>query len=264
MIFRREMRAYFKRFLIWTLVIACGLFLTIAAYPWLGERFPALKDAVAKLPPSIANALSEPLSVQENALDYYCTLIVSVQLFAGAAFAMLIGACLLCKEEEDGTAEFLLSHPMARGTVVLKKFAVMWIYVLMFDALIVCGGFLYIWLRYGAMLNPSQMLIISLGILLPHVEMGALGLAVSAGCERRRNAVAISAVFGIALLVMGVLSRVDPNYKALIVLTPFSKMAISMLQQNSGRVYVAIAGGVTLVSIIWAMLKYTNKNIQLA
>ena len=152
--------------------------------------------------------------------------LVSSRVYSGIgliivlAFAIGIGKAALAGEEQDGTADLLLTTPPTRDRVVLAKAISMLLLLLGLMA----GVALIVWLgnlAVGLGLGPEGLAAANLGMALLAFLFGGLALAVGAYTGRPGLATGVTAGLGVALFLLNGFGAIIDWLEPFRVLSPF-------------------------------------------
>ena len=119
-IYTRELKNNLKYFLIWSLVVG-GLGMACLL------MFDSMKGDMANMADSFSKmgAFSDAFGMSTLSIatvkGFFATEVGTVHGLGGAMFAAILAICILSKEEEGHTGEFLLSLPVKRWKVVASK-----------------------------------------------------------------------------------------------------------------------------------------------
>lgn len=125
---RHELRRGRMSLLIWT--AAVGFLLTVCVF-----LFPEMRGEMGEVGDLFASMGSFTAAFGMDRLDfgafsgYYAVECGNILGLGGALFAAMTAASALAKEEGEGTAEFLLTHPVSRAQVVTGKLAALLVQV---------------------------------------------------------------------------------------------------------------------------------------
>jgi len=176
---------------------------------WPSINSPAMQNAMESYPQGIMEAfnyddLSSPAGyLQGSVYGLLVPLLVAV-------FAIGVGTRMVAGDEEAGTLDLLLAHPVSRTRVALQRFGAFLTSLLGISALL--------WLAMLAIAGPAQLDGISvaeftavhLQLTLFGAAFGALAFAIGAATGRRALALGVSAgVAVLAYLANGVIPMVD-------------------------------------------------------
>ena len=110
--------------IIWTAVIAGMLGICILIYPEMKSQMDEISGMFSEMGGFSAAFGMDKINFGEF-LGFFGVECGNVLGLGGAFFAALLGILSLAKEEKEQTAEFLLTHPISRKTVLAQKFGAM-------------------------------------------------------------------------------------------------------------------------------------------
>lgn len=178
----------------WTLGLVALIGMTVLFYPAI-QNAPELNDIFAEMPEAVVALLGESDLVSPEGY-------LNSQLFALMLPLLLIfyavgsGSAAIAGEEERGSLELLLSHPIGRIKVALQKTMAMTILIIYLC--IVTGVATWI----GAVLvemqiDPGNLAAAMVAAAALAIAFGCLALAVGAATGSRSTAIGIGAALGI-------------------------------------------------------------------
>ncbi len=173
------------------------------ASPLLAKLTPQLLKSIPDMPPGLAEAIPEP-----TLADAVAQYIKNLSQF-GILLALLMSMGAVAQEKERGTAALVLSHPLARSTFLLAKFAALAVLFAVNLLLAALGGWYYTLLLFeplpwGAFLALNGLILL---VFLVYIAVTLLCSTVA-----RNQGAAAGLAFG-ALVVLGVLGSL-PRWKA--------------------------------------------------
>lgn len=141
--FKREIEANFKSFLIWMIVLI-GMFLIVfLMYPSIvnSENIEMMDQMMEVFPPELLKAFNMDIASMDSAYGWLKSEgFVFVLLIVGC-YSGILGSNILLKEENDETIEYLNSLPIKRNNIVLSKVAVSLIYISLMILVLGCFNF---------------------------------------------------------------------------------------------------------------------------
>jgi ABC-2 type transport system permease protein len=177
----------------WAIALAVVSTIYVSFYPLVGEE--QMLDMADMIPEDLAAALG-----YDQLGDAAGYLSATVFGLLGPAlllvFAIGAGARLVAGNEEDGTLELELTHPVARRTVYLERLAGLWLSAASLAT--VTGGVSWLWV-VGLDMDVSTVGVLAgtVGLLLLVLAFGTIAFAVGAATGRR--AVGLAAGAGLAV-----------------------------------------------------------------
>jgi ABC-2 type transport system permease protein len=180
----------------WTLTIAGIGALYTAFYPSISN--PSMAAALKNYPDALKKAFNmEDLTSPQGYLgSYVFGLLVPILL---AVFMIVSGARAIAGDEESGTLDLVLAHPVSRPRLLLARFG-----ALVTQVLVVCA---VVYLVLLAMSGPAKTGAVGAGYLAAAtVQLALFGICIAAltlgvGAATGRRAIAIGA--GVAVTVLG-------------------------------------------------------------
>lgn len=259
-LFLHELRCGRLFLIIWTAAVCFLLSVSIFIYPEMAGEMEDMTDMFANMG-SFTDAFGmDQLSFGEF-MGYFAIECGNQLGLGGAMFAAIIGASALSREERDGTAEFLLTHPVSRGKVVLFKYLSLLSQVFIFTAA-VGGCALGAAFVIGEEFDLSAMLLLFLAYLLLEIQITSITFGISAFL--RKGGMAAGLGVGLGLYFVGIVANLTEALEFLKFFTPFS-------YTDGGRIvndlviepkYLAVGGIFTALGVAVAFIKYCKKDIH--
>ena len=119
-IFFHELKAYRKSTMIWTVSLVLIIALFMSFYPAFAKDADNFKKIMEGYPEAIRNAIGFNLGNFFTILGFYCFPLSFITL-CGAIQGMNLGTSIVSKEVREKTADFLLTKPVTRTTVLTSK-----------------------------------------------------------------------------------------------------------------------------------------------
>ncbi|MFA5867210.1 MAG: ABC transporter permease subunit [Actinomycetota bacterium] len=188
--------------------------------------FPAFADAaetVNKIYQSFPLALRKAFGLNFDpkfALASFYALVLGFTTLAAAIQAMNLGTASLSKEERGKTAEFLLSKPIKRSSIVSAKLAAAVVVIAGTNVVFVSATWTIMMAVSKVALSTSVFLLMSLTLLFVQIFFVALGFLISVSAKRIKNVLSVSLVTVFAFYIVGMFDAVL-GAKAVRYLTPF-------------------------------------------
>ena len=119
-IYIKELKQSFKSLCIWTASISFMMMVCILLFPEMKNEMDSVSSIFANMGGFTAAFGMDKLSFGEL-MGFYGIECGNVLGLGGGFFAALAGISVLANEEKERTAEYLLTHPISRGSVVAQK-----------------------------------------------------------------------------------------------------------------------------------------------
>ena len=257
---RHELCRAWKSLTIWTCAIGAFIVICLFMYPEMKSQTESISSLFSSM-----GAFSAAFGL--DTLDFgtlkgfYGIECGNILGIGGALFAALAGISALAGEEKEGTAEFLLTHPLRRTEIVTRKLAAVLIQITALNLvvfLLAVGSIAAV----GEAVPWKEIALLHLAFYLLQVELGCICLGISAFLWR--GGLGIGLGLAIALYFVNIIANLTSQAEVLKYITPFgyadgaeilSKGAIHGTRLLAGAALAAC--GVTA-----AYLQYRRKDIR--
>lgn len=258
-IFLHEIKQNRTAFLIWTLAIALMLLICMIMFPEMNTGMGDITDMFANMG-SFTQAFGMDRLNFGDVMGFYALECGNILSIGGGFFAALLGINALAKEEKERTAEFLLTHPVRRRTVVLQKLLSILFELLLMNLFVMAVSALSFTL-IGEELTIKEFLLLHGAYTVLQIEIACICFGISAFIRRS----GVGAGLGLAALLyfLNIFKNISSQAEFLKYITPFayaeaadiiSDSTIDMHLLALGLLYAAIGIGA-------AFLKYMKKDI---
>jgi ABC-2 type transport system permease protein len=223
---------------------------------------PELEELIERLPPALQAMMGENIDLTSVPGYLNLRLFTFIAPIIFLVYAIGRGTAAVAGEEDRGTMDVLLSHPVERWRIVVEKFTTM------LFGLIVVGLALWVGLVLGALavnvdLNISRAAQATFMVILLGMFHGALALAIGAGTGRTGLATGIAATVGIAGYFLHTLAPLVDWLEPFQVLSPFyyyiEDPAI-MQRMNTGHAVVLVV--LSLILLLTGVLSFQQRDVQ--
>ena len=258
-LFFHELKRDRVKLIVWTAAIAFMLLTSIIIYPQMTSELDGMGDMFSEM-----GGFSEAFNMDKvnfgEFRGYFAVECGNVLGLGGAFFAALLGISALAKEERDRTAEFLLTHPISRSSVVLQKLAAVLTEVLILN-LVVAAVSVIGTLAIGQEIDGRLFLNIFLGYFLMQAEIACVMFGVSAFIRGGGLGVGLGAAF--VLYFMNIIANLSDKAEFLRYITPFSYADGTSIVASGGIEVKYLIPGIAYAAIgaAAAFIKYDRKDI---
>lgn len=217
-ILRCELRRGRKGFWIWTLAIASLLVICVALFPEMKGEMAGVSDVFANM-----GAFTQAFGMDRldfgTFIGYYGVECGNMLGIGGGFFAAYLGVSMLSKEEQEHTAEFLLTHPVSRWTVVGQKLLAVMLEVAALNLVILAASGAAI-LIIGEQLPGKELLLLHGAYLILQLEISLLCFGLSAFL--RRGSVGVGLGLAAVLYFMNLVGNLSDAAQWVRYVTPFA------------------------------------------
>lgn len=216
-IMRHELKLGRMSLAIWTCAISFLLGVCVFLFPDMKGQMDGMNEVFASMGSFTAAFGMDRLNFG-TLIGYYAIECGNVLGLGGAFFASLCGAGMLSKEEKDGTAEFLLTHPVSRVRVLAEKLAAVFAQITALNLVIyiVSVGSM---LAVGEQVPWKEFNLLHLGYYLLQLQLGGICFGISAFMKKG----SMGAGIGVAavMYMLNLLANITESVEFLKYLTPF-------------------------------------------
>lgn len=260
-IFVHELKAYRKSILLWACSMAALAVLFIFIFSSASADIELFKDVLSSLPEVARNMLSIYVDSISTLEGFYSFVFVYIVL-CGAIQAMNLGTSIVSKEIREKTADFLLTKPVNRASILTFKLLaalssliitnIIYLMITVSMAFTVKTEFsMGIFLMISATLFFVQLMFISLGVF----------VSVIAGKIKSVISISLSTVFG--FFIIGALGSVIGD-QAVRYISPFKYFDTAYIIKNAAYEPTFIFALIlfVVIAITASYLVYTKKDIH--
>lgn len=190
---KREIKANFKSFILWLLILI-GIFLVVfLIYPSIvsDNNIKQLDEMMKMFPPEILKTFNMDITSINSAYGWLKTEGFTFILLITGSYASILGANILLKEENDKTIEYLNSLPVSRSKILFSKVLVGISYIILMILLL--GIFNYVCLNLSGSFDKNEYLLLSMTPLFSSLTLFFISLFLSTFAHKTKK------LFGISL-----------------------------------------------------------------
>ena len=259
-IVKHELRQGRTAFLIWTGSIGFLLVVCLFLFPEMKGQMDAISGLFSSMGSFTAAFGMDRLNFG-SLTGYYAIECGNVLGLGGAFYASLCAVGMLCKEEKERTAEFLLTHPVSRARIVTEKLIAVLLQITAMNVIV--------WLLSAASIAAigeavpwKELNLLHLAYYLLQLELVGICFGISAFMRKG----SIGAGLGIAAIMyfLSLIANITKSASFLNYITPFGYCGGADIMTAGGldgtKVAIGIAAGAA--GIAAAYLKYTGKDIH--
>ncbi len=258
-VLNKEIKKGAKGFLIWTAVIAFMLSVCVFVYP-------AMKDQMGEMNEMFANMGSFTAAFGMDQLNFgtfigfYGIEIGNVLGLGGGFFAAYLGITMLSKEEKEHTAEFLLTHPISRVSVLIQKLAAVMIQIVLMNVITFLFGVISA-VIVGEDVPFKELFLIHSVYLILQIEIGAVCFGLSAFV--RRGSIGIGLGSAAVLYFMNLIVNISVKAEPLKYITPYAYAKPEDVIQNMSFDWLLVGLGILygIVFVAVGFIIYGRKDM---
>ena len=257
---KHELRQGRTALSIWTAAIGFLLTVCVFIFPEMKGEMENLGDVFGSMG-SFSDAFGMDQLNFGTLVGFYAIECGNVLGLGGAFYAAICAAGILSKEEKDGTAEFLLTHPISRRTVLMQKLAAIVIQITVMNMvvyLLSIGSMVLI----GEAVPWKEVNLMHLAYYCLQLELGGICFGVSAFL--RKGSLGVGLGIAVMLYFANLISNMAEVAEGLRYITPFAYCdgADIVTNGNLDLLLLGIGFLFTAAGIGSAFWKYCRKDIQ--
>ena len=258
-LFKHEMRQARLSVIICTASIGFLMAICILMFPEMKGEMESVSDMFASMG-SFSAAFGMD-RINFGSLDgFYAIECGNILGLGGAFFAAFCAVTALAKEEKDHTAEFLLTHPVNRTSIITEKLAAVLAQIVIMNVLTlaISIGSMYI---VGEEIPWENILLMHLAYFLLQLEIGGICFGISAFV--RRGGIGIGLGLAVMMYFLNIVANISDKAEFVKYITPFgfSDGADIITSGEIDAVMVSVGMALGVIGIIAAYAKYTKKDI---
>lgn len=260
-----EIKRNFKSFLTWTVFIIGIQLMYFALFPSFAGEGGLFSSKMQLLPKAFLKIFGVE-KIDFSDILHFFAMQGQIWIFLFATFYLVkLSSSMFVKEENDKTAEFILSKPVNRKSYIIQKFASVTIYLLLYDSAIM---FSILWMFNRFKVKPFDMNLfwaVSFSFWAVHIFMTAVGIIFSV-VSRKRTTADTGTIFVLGFFyVLSLIARVYEKYNYLQKLTPFGIFDPADLIKgksfNTVAFFLIIL--IYLGTLVFSIFYYENKDIYI-
>ena len=257
---RHELRRAWKSLLIWTCAIGAFIIICLFMYPEMKTQTDSISSLFSSMG-AFSAAFGLDMLDFGTLKGFYGIECGNILGIGGALFAALAGISALAGEEKEGTAEFLLTHPLSRAEIVTKKLIAILLQIVALNAvvyLLAVGSIAAL----GEAVPWKEVTLLHLAFFLLQVEIACVCLGISAFLWRGGTGIGLG--LAIALYFLNIIANLTDKADVLKFFTPFGYADGAEILSH-GAIHGArlLAGTAAAVcGVLLAYWKYCRKDIR--
>lgn len=259
-IYIKELKQSFRSLCIWTASIAFMMLVCILLFPEMKSEMDSVSDLFANMGGFSAAFGMDKLSFGEI-MGFYGIECGNVLGIGGGFFAALAGISVLANEEKERTAEFLLTHPVSRFSVVSQKLLSVLTQVVVLNVVVV-GVSLISAAAIGEEFEMKEFLLLHIAYLIMQLEISCICFGISAFI--RRGSIGIGLGLALALYFLNIVCNISEQAEFLRYITPYAYAdASSIISEDKLDIgLIAVGAAVAVIGAAVGFFRYLKKDIS--
>jgi ABC-2 type transport system permease protein len=261
-IFKHEFLTRLRSVIIWSLSIATLIVFFYAMFPIFADQAALMNEFLARYPQELRAAFGMDNMDMATVLGFFSFVFLFAQLCL-AIQASNYGFGLVSIEENELTADFLLSKPVSRTQVMTSKLLAALACLTLTNLVVWVSSFVAITIFKGENdYEPGILVLVLLSIVIFQLFFLSVGLVISLLVKRVRSVTPYALGLGFGTYVLSAFSGVFGDV-ALEYITPFKHFDVAYIitQEGYDTPLVLLNVAVTLVSLAASYWLYNRRDI---
>ena len=257
---KHEFRMSSKALAIWTAAIGGFMVCCVFLFPEMAGQMKMVSNIFASMGAFTAAFGMDRLNFG-TLTGFYAIECGNILGIGGALFAAMLSSNLLCKEEKERTAEFLLTPPVTRCQVVAEKLGAMVLQTAVLNAAVFLMAIASV-AAIGYEIPWKELGLLHLANFLVQLELEGICFGISAFL--RRGGLGIGMGVTSCLYFLNLMANLSQNAKFLKYITPFgyAEGADVLSDGCLNPRYLAVGAAFTALGILAAFWQYRRKDIH--
>lgn len=258
-IFKHELNTGRNALIIWAAAIAFLLATCVLIYPQMATQMGDVSEIFADMGSFSAAFGMDRINFGEF-IGFFGVECGNVLGLGGAFFAALIGVSALAKEEKEHTAEFLLTHPQSRISVITAKLCAVFVQIVILNLIVIAITAVSV-IIIGEKPDAEVLSLLFLAYFLMQIETAAICFGISAFVRRGGMGIGLGAAA--IFYFLNIIANLTEEARTLKYITPFGYTdgADIIADKVLNGEYIAVGALFAVLGIAAAYYKYSKKDI---
>lgn len=259
-IFSKELKQGVIPLAIWS--VASGFMIAVCIL-----MFPELKGQVNDINNMFSNmgSFTSAFGMDKvnfgEIIGFYAVECGNILSIGGCFFAAFVGITILSKEEKEHTAEFLLTHPVSRFSVLIQKFIAVIAEIVIFNiAVVFCS--LLSFMMINESIPHKEFMLIHAAYLIAQIEIACICFGISAFIKH--SGIGIGLGIAALLYFVNIIRNITESVSGLKYITPFAYADATEIVSDCKIDFTLIIIGtaIAVTFVILGFIKYSRKDIN--
>lgn len=261
-IFRQEFNMRLRSVITWSVAQAAMIWLYVSMFTAIGQDAEFMNQMMAKFPKELLTAFGMAGTDLSSVLGFFSFAFFFVQLLL-AIQAANYGFGLVSVEEREWTADFLLTKPVTRTTIMTSKFLAALAGLVLTNAVVWISAFVFLNLYKGGRTFDVKALVLLLAsAIVFQLFFLCVGLAISLLVKRIRSVTPYAMGLAFGMYVLSVFGDMLGD-SVLEKLTPFKHFDPGYIVENGTYNWplVLVSVAVIVIALAASYVLYNRRDI---
>lgn len=264
-LFQREFRRNLKGLLMWSLIVGGLVIFTLSVYPQFAEQQQGFDDFMQAFPEGFMKAFGMDRVSITTPLGFYAIECYLMTTLFGGIYAVSLGSSIVSKEENEKTAEFLLSKPITRFNIISQKLLLVFVNLIIFNIINIIISYFGLSMGDAEYDTDIFILLSFVGPFLLHLTFSTLAFLISIIIRKSRTIFSISLGMVFITYFFNVMAQLSDKFEFLQYLSPFKYVDAGDIIENGNidLLYLLIMLAIIILSIVFSYVLYQKKDIMI-
>lgn len=261
-IFMHELRANWKSMIIWSISLITIVVLFMSFYPSFAKDAEEFTKIMEGYPEAVRNLLGVSLGNFFTILGFYCFLLTFI-ILCGAIQAMNLGTSIVSKEVREKTADFLLTKPVTRTTVMTAKLLAALTSLVVTNIFYLAAASIMVFQVKTTDFSYKLFIMLSLTMFFVQLIFLAIGIIISVMVPKMKSVLPVSLGTVFAFYFLGMFSS-GTGEEAKRYLSPFKYFDTTYILKNSSyeAAFLIVGAVIIILAITASYFVYVKKDIH--
>lgn len=261
-VYLQELKNYRKSTIVWALSLTLLSVIFLSMFPAFTKDITASQKILEGLPPAVRDGLGLSLKYFFTIFGFYSYMLTYI-LLAAAVQAMNLGVGIISKEVSGKTADFLMTKPISRASVMTSKFLAAVSLLLMTNVFLVTATVIAAKLLSPDAFSTKIFILLASTVLLVQIAFLALGILLAAFIPKIKSVISVSLPTVFTLFIIGTLGAILGN-NSVRYISAFKFYDTTYIIVNSTYEirFIALETVLVATAIILSYVAYIKKDIR--
>jgi ABC-2 type transport system permease protein len=251
-IFLRELKAFRKSLIIWSVAIFFMVISSMGKYAAYSESGQSMNELLSQIPKSIKAVLGMGNFDLTKISGFYGMFYLYMVLMA-AIHASMLGANIISKEERDKTTEFLMVKPVSRGGIITSKLLAALFNVAVFNIVTLVLSIATVGKYANGEDISGEIVKLMVGMFIMQLIFLSIGTGIAAASRKPKSAASVATAVLLVSFILSSAINMNSKLEALQYITPFKYFEAEKLLDGGGFQPVFVALGVVIIAAMTAV-----------
>lgn len=263
-IFFHELKTYRKSTFIWIIALSLITIMFLSIYTSFTKDVTASKKLLESLPYAVKQGLGISINSFFTIYGLFAYIYLYV-LLAGAVQAMNLGVGVLSKEISGKTADFLLTKPVSRTSVLAQKIGAVTVLLIITNIVYIAIAYVTARLIVKSALDIKLFMLIALTLIFVQVIFMSIGILLSVCIPKIKSVISVTLPTVFAFFIIGAIGAIVGN-QTVRYITPFKFFDSNYIIANRSYEvkYIVLEAILVIVMLGLSFVVFIRKDVRAA